>query len=69
MTATPTTAGDVLDDDRTADFRLSTRQRGMLRTLNMLFDEQAPAMPLEEDLIEPRNRGSATSHVSQTVRV
>lgn len=52
MTATRITTGEVLEDERSAEFRLSARQRDMLRTLNTLFDELSPAPIAEEDFID-----------------
>lgn len=51
MTATLITTGEVLKRERNAEFRLSTRQSDMLRTLNTLFDELSPAR-IEEDFVE-----------------
>lgn len=55
MTATLITAGEVLEHERNAEFRLSARQHDMLRTLNTLFEELTPAPIAEEDLIDLRN--------------
>jgi len=43
MTATPITAGQPLEREQIVVFRLSARQRDVLRTLNTLFDELVPA--------------------------
>ncbi len=43
MTASLNTTGEAFEREQTADFRLSARQRDMLRTLNTLFEEVSPA--------------------------
>ena len=52
MTATLITTGEVHELERNAEFRLSERQRDMLRTLNTLLDELSPAPVADEDLID-----------------
>lgn len=65
MTASLDTTGEAFEEGRTADFRLSDRQRDMLRTLNTLFDEVSSAtieateepelIVISEPLFDPRN--------------
>ena len=52
MTATLITTDEVHEQVRNAEFRLSERQRDMLRTLNTLLDELSPAPVANEDLVD-----------------
>ncbi len=67
MTATPITAGEVLEREQIAEFRLSSRQRDMLRTLNTLFDELCPVRNEEDFLDSPEIQIEALD-VSRAVR-
>lgn len=58
MTATLITAGEVLEGERNAEFRLSARQHDLLRTLNTLFEELSPAPISEEEFIDLRHSPS-----------
>ena len=68
MTATLIAAGEVLEDERNAEFRLSARQRDMLRTLNTLFEELTPVPIAKEDFIDRRHPLSEACDVSRVVR-
>lgn len=68
MTATLITAGEALEHERNADFRLSARQREMLRTLNTLLDELGPVR-IEEDFLDLSERHLEALDVSRIVRV
>jgi hypothetical protein len=61
-------SGEVLEETRNAEFRLSSRQRDMLRTLNMLFEELSPAPIAEEDLLDLCESQTPVVHVSRIVR-
>lgn len=67
MTATLITVGEVLEHERNADFRLSERQRDMLRTLNTLFEELSPAR-IEEDFLDITESPLEACDVSRVVR-
>ena len=67
MTATLTTAGEVLEDEQDAEFRLSARQSDLLRTLNTLFDELSPAR-LEEDFFDITESPLEACDVSRLAR-
>ncbi len=67
MTATLITAGKALEGVHAAEFRLFARQRDMLRTLNMLFDELAPART-EMDFFDDSEPDSEPQDVSRAVR-
>ncbi len=51
MTATLLTAGETFEREQLAEFRTSSRQRDMLRTLNTLFDELGPVR-IEENFLD-----------------
>ena len=67
MTATLITAGKAHEHERNAEFRLSPRQRDLLRTLNTLFEELSPAR-IEMDFLEVSESDSETQDVSRAVR-
>ena len=69
MTATLITPDEVLEHERNADFRLSARQRDMLRTLNMLFDELTPARMETEAVLDISESHLEAGDVSRIVRV
>lgn len=69
MTATLTTPDEAFGRKQTADFRLSARQRDVLRTLNTLFDELSPPALKEEDFIEILESRLEAFDVSQTIRL
>lgn len=69
MAATPTTAGETLEGEQTPEFRLSARQRDVLRTLNTLFDELSPPAIEEEDFIDILESHLELFDVSRVVRV
>ena len=71
MTATLLTTTEILEPDGTADFRLSSRQRDLLRTLNTLFDELVPTrieVVGEEELFGLPKTLFDTRNVSRVVR-
>jgi hypothetical protein len=68
MTATQITANEVFEGERNADFRLSARQRDMLRTLNTLFDELCPALIEDEDSFHENDIRIEVCDVSRTGR-
>jgi hypothetical protein len=68
MTATLITTGEALDHERNAEFRLSSRQRDVLRTLNTLFDELSPPPIEEEDFLDILESRLETFNVSRVVR-
>lgn len=68
MTATLITTGEALDHERNAEFRLSARQRDMLRTLNTLFDELSPPAIQDEDLLDASESRLEAFNVSRVVR-
>ena len=68
MTATLITAGETLEREQNAEFRLSSRHRGMLRTLNTLFDELSPPAITEEDFLDSLRSPLNAVDVSRVVR-
>lgn len=68
MTATLPPSDEAFGREQTADFRLSARQRDVLRTLNTLFDELSPPALKEEDFIEILESRLEAFDVSRTVR-
>lgn len=68
MTATLITTGEAFDHERNAEFRLSARQRDMLRTLNTLFDELSPPVIEDEDFLDASESGLGAFNVSRVVR-
>lgn len=68
MTATLITTGEALDHEPNAEFRLSARQRDLLRTLNTLFDELSPPVIEDEDFLDASESGLGAFNVSRVVR-
>ncbi|MBM3969221.1 MAG: hypothetical protein FJ302_05090 [Planctomycetes bacterium] len=67
MTATPITAGQPLEREQIVVFRLSARQRDVLRTLNTLFDELVPARN-EMDFLDGSEPDSEAQDVLRAIR-
>lgn len=68
MTATLITTGEVLEHEQNAEFRLSARQRDMLRTLNTLFDEWSPQVSQDDDILDASESRMETLNVSRVAR-
>ena len=68
MTATNTTASRLTDHERNAEFRRSKRQREMLTTLNMIFDELRLVAVLESDVLQTSESPFEPIDVSRIVR-
>lgn len=68
MTATLITVGEGLEREQSAEFRLSARQRDVLRTLNTLFDELSPPPIEDEEFLDILESRLEAFNVSRVVR-
>lgn len=69
MTATISTAGSRIDDQETAEFRLSARQCEMLTLLNDLFDEVCVPTARSRECFDDSARPEFSSDVSVVSRI
>lgn len=68
MAATLTTVDEHVEKTQNPEFRLSARQRDLLRTLNTLFDEISPVPVVDEESIAPSRSTLPVRDVSRLVR-